>query len=494
LQELSSAFPPGTCRVVFIDTAVDALKKANLSVAVVVDERLAGGAELCRRLRADPLTSHMPVVVRSQRAVSVPKTLADGAVLSHDVHGLVHMLQTLVPELSAPSPLSNDGLWSDEDEDALFDDGAMTVIWRRPEAAPGEVQEWPPPPPVHAEGQDSVDFALTFAGYMNSLIEALESPSGLSPEELQRVHEISHQTLLDAETCLNLVQSGVNESLMRKDLVRMKVLTSAKNSLYEKLQRLRGLASKIAPKVAPARPAPPRVPASNPAAGGPDLADLSYDDLEEESNGLAELALRSARRSKSQITLAAEAKEAANRAAAERNRAKQAERRKAVRGSARKSAEGGGGGLPGPLWMWIAIAVAAVGGSGAYIAVRLTRAEEAPRVQQANRPPQIQRVRLEQSPAGLLAQPKAADPDNDSVSFTFIWFVNGKRIPDARTARLDASAYKGGDQIEVEVRPRDSYSEGIPMRSRVFRVVGGAPPPGAPPLAPPPAAPPAASR
>jgi len=451
MSDLSAALPQGTCRLIYNETAAQTLQHAADSTVIVVDERLPGAVGLCQRLRADPSTAAVPIVLRSQRAIQVPESIADAAVLAADINGLVQVLRQLLPTHSAP--LDTDAaLWSDlPEENELFDDAEATVIWRKPDEDEDGAGDWPPPPPTYVEGHDRVEFAVTFSGYMNSLLEALEDPSKLSPEEQGRLHEAAQKTIAASERCLAQVQTGVNEALMAKDLAQMKVLTSAKNSLYDKLQRMRKLFSELKPA---------------PASGGsaPRSSDMALEEL-----GLPS---RRAPGKKSQITLAAEAKEAAQRAAQQSAiavRQKQKKKQQRAEGTARK---GEGERIGGPTWLWIVVALVAVGGSVSYIVYSFTHGqqESTTTAQGPNSPPRMQRVDISQTPAGIYARPMALDAERDRVSFSFQWFVNGAEHKTNRTSRLPPQEYKTGDQIEVIVTPRDPYAAGGPMRSRPHMV------------------------
>jgi len=443
LSDLSAAL--GSCKFVYLETAAQILSHARQSSVLIVDERLQGALDLCRRLRSDPITAAIPIVLRSQRALQVPRNVADASVLLDDINGLVHVIQQMIPAGPAvPAERSVDEMWELGAED-IFDDAEATVLWRRPEEEEA-AQGWPPPPPVFAKDQDKVEFALTFSGYMNSLTEALENPSKLSGDERKRLRAMSHTTLDAAERCINQVQGWVNESLMAKDLTQMKVLTSAKNSLYDKLQKMRQLVAQM-------------------------RQEQSSDSLTpvEQAVGLQR---RQSSRKKSQITLAAEAKEAAQRLARVEQTRTQRKRPPPTGPTARKE----GRRLAGPTWLWIGIAVVSVGGSAAWVAASFMRREPGTlNVPDQNTRPSMKRIDLDQTPGGIFARPLAVDAEHDRITFTFRWFINGQLVDGPRTARLPNDRYELGNSVEVVILPRDSGGEGSPMRSRAL-VIGASKP------------------
>jgi len=93
----------------------------------------------------------------------------------------------------------------------------------------------------------------------------------------------------------------------------------------------------------------------------------------------------------------------------------------------------------------------------------------------ANSAPELGSVSLDRTgEQGLLATPRAADPDLDSVSFRYRWTVNG-RDEDADGPVLDLSELKGGDEVRVEVVATDGEDEGRSVMSDPF-IIGNAKP------------------
>jgi hypothetical protein len=426
--QLLDPFPPTVSSIVYAETAAEALDEAASASVVVVDSALkGGGVDLCRRLRTDAVTSRIPLVLRVANESDAIQALTDARVKTSDFHGLVKTIRRLCPELS-----SAPGAGHPEPEgapEARFNDEVKTIIYRRPEGETG--RDWPPPPPQQRPDQDLVEFTQDYAGYMNSLIEALEAPARLSGPEVIRLGEMSTLLVQRADTSMSTMQSGINEALMAKDLARMRVLSAAKNSLYEKLQRIRGLIGKLEAR-----------PAGEPAALKPGNAP---------------------QQKKSELTRAAEAKHAADLAA---QKAAQKERRKeeakgrpqvVVPGASRRESTV-------PSWVWLAGAVIAIA-IAVFVIVRQLRTPDVQRPTDQSNPPTMVMVALAQTEAGVLAQPKATDKKNDRVSFAVRWFVNGVPIEGERTLRLPPSRYQSGDRVQAEITPSDSTSAGQPMRS-----------------------------
>ena len=290
--------------------AVNAMAGASL---VVLKNSLPGSDDLCTQLRADPLTTHLPLVVatapqgaavRVKVSAKVPATNFDA--LERAVRRLTGAHGSTAPAPTgnplapapeglpapppppglppAPSPVSTndemslDQLWStgpapaplpdnggpdlygggslsepdalapealDMDDEGLkrelFDDDQATRVFRRPDALPGEASEWPPMPPTRDKDTDLINYAQMYTGYLNSIIEGMQSPERLSRDEQMRLLRVSKYTQEDADELLATVQSEVNTSLMNKDLVRMRVLSTAKNRLYDERNTLRTL-------------------------------------------------------------------------------------------------------------------------------------------------------------------------------------------------------------------------------------------------------------
>ena len=520
---LAVQFPPTVCDFETADNMAIAMEKAPSSTAVVVDIALFGAKDLCIRLRSDPLTSQIPlvfVVNSSNDAVGVP---VDASVPMTNLEVLDQTLRLYCPSLNVPdSPdpapaVRADPLQETETTD-FFDDGCKTVVFRRPEAQPGDALQWPPPPPHIEHDQDMVDFTQNYSGYMNSLMEALEDPSKLSPAEIKKLHEVSKTTMDDVEVLLGAIQTSINEALMGKDLVRMRVLSSAKNVIYEKRQTIRTLLSKkgsraggpratspmsLTAEVAPApasapAPAPPRPEEpAEPAPGTPPdsraaepgleapqpeapparvkktTREFGQPDAEGEMLSLnASDGGSSPRITKSELTLAAEARELKRKKdrievrKSRRHKKTEAPRPKSPYGSASKRPS-----KPGYGWVWGALIGLALLGAGIYLYNWWrNRPPETVKVKVDNAVPVMKWVILEQSTAGVNARINAEDKEKDQISFSIRWFVNDNEVPGQTTVRLRPDKYQIGSSVYIEVVPTDLYGRGLPMRARPITV------------------------
>ena len=518
-SHLAVQFPPEVCDFASAENMAIAMEKAPGVTAVVVDIALFGAKDLCIRLRSDPVTSQIPlifVVNSSNDAVGVP---VDASVPMANMEVLDQTLRLYCPALNmpdspAPVPAVQAEPLQETETTEFFDDGVKTVVFRRPEAQPGEAMEWPPAPPQIEHEQDMVDFTQNYSGYMNSLMEALEDPTKLSPQEIKRLHEVSKTTMDDVEVLLGAIQTSINEALMAKDLVRMRVLSSAKNVIYEKRQTIRTLLSKKGARAAGPRttspmgsmaevspaPAPPEaapeqsVRVTGPMATQPTAGEGSDPGSPPESpdgapprtrrstrefgqpNGDGEMLSltpsdKNARVTKSELTLAAEAREVAKkkeRIALRKSRKhkKQPAPPKAVYGSAAKHTS-----KPGYGWVWACIVslLVLVAGLTAYYQIKnRPPARVKPKVN--NAVPVMKWVILQQSTAGITARINAEDKENDQISFSIRWFVNDKELPGQSTVRLRPSSYKPGGVVYIEVTPTDLYGRGLPMRSRALPI------------------------
>ena len=85
-----------------------------------------------------------------------------------------------------------------------------------------------------------------------------------------------------------------------------------------------------------------------------------------------------------------------------------------------------------------------------------------------NQAPRVGRVYL--TPEGdiragvvVKAHPDAEDADNDALSFSYRWTVNGREVGSER--ELDTDGLKRGDRLQVEVVASDGSSESVPAES-----------------------------
>jgi hypothetical protein len=95
-----------------------------------------------------------------------------------------------------------------------------------------------------------------------------------------------------------------------------------------------------------------------------------------------------------------------------------------------------------------------------------------------DRPPVLSAVTLQ--PFGdvrpgqvITADPQAADPDNDPMTFTYTWTVNGQEEGHDRT--FDTHGLKRGDQVQVRVVASDGSAESREVKSNI-QLMGNSPP------------------
>jgi hypothetical protein len=99
--------------------------------------------------------------------------------------------------------------------------------------------------------------------------------------------------------------------------------------------------------------------------------------------------------------------------------------------------------------------------------------------QGANRPPLIKAAKITQAAVApgnqLTLEIDAEDPDRDSVNFEFQWYADGAPLPGQISPALSPSVGKRGQQIFVEIIPRDATSKGQPFRTASISL-GNTPP------------------
>jgi hypothetical protein len=261
---------------------------------------------------------------------------------------------------------------------------------------------------------------------------------------------------------LNTLQQAIHEALIDKRLERMKGLSAAKNSIYEKLQKLRPLFKQV--KKTRAKRAT--------AEGQEERVILA---------AIPELASENKANSpKSELTRAAEAlasKRANERTAAQQQSTGQIKKKLKLfkipglfshRGNARKA--------PSSNWsntfsFWrIVIVLLVILGALALYSRRGERNAPPPPINK-HQPPQMVYVVIEQTLGGIIARPQAKTEVRIPISFTIRWFVNGTEIRDERTARLPVNKYRLGDIIQAEVTPVNQYNAGKPMSSNQLKTV-----------------------
>ncbi|MDG5467732.1 Ig domain-containing protein [Deltaproteobacteria bacterium IMCC39524] len=96
-----------------------------------------------------------------------------------------------------------------------------------------------------------------------------------------------------------------------------------------------------------------------------------------------------------------------------------------------------------------------------------------------NSPPRI--VDISSSPDEIFAgtdihvEPIAEDADDDDVTFSFQWLINGEENPNYTEATLPGNAFIKGDELQVLVTPNDFYVDG-PVYESYATHVPNAPP------------------
>lgn len=94
----------------------------------------------------------------------------------------------------------------------------------------------------------------------------------------------------------------------------------------------------------------------------------------------------------------------------------------------------------------------------------------------ANAPPRITRVSIEpSSPSSdgpLIAEVSAFDADGDTITFAYVWTVNGAVVG---TAPELTGGVRAGDEVQVEVIPEDGMTSGEAVLSEVVIVGNGSP-------------------
>jgi len=480
---LAKRLPSRVCNIVDAGTFVAALSEAADSNLVVVDGEMPGYQELCTHLRGDPITAEIPLLFLSHTGKENPGVRVDETVPFRDPAALERALRKHCPELAlssgaapsqdvlAPEEALGDG---DVPEAANeFDDRSSTAMFRRPATEPGTALEWPPPPPARKINQELVEFAKEYAGYFNSLIEALEDPDKLSDAEKVRLAQVSDLTLDDAEALIASVQTCMNEALRDKNLDQMRVLSTAKNKLYEKRQRLRTL---VTEQGLPSADKDPASQVTGPLARV-DVEESGWDPDEEsveseaspstEGSNTYDLPAASEEEiSKSALTLAGEAKDAERKQT--RRMARQPAKKKDPTATFKRP-DISPGRPKKPSYKWVSVPVTGLLVLAAALTIFYSmgkRETGGKTTKPDNTAPEMQWVILEQAPAGVVARPSAKDAENHRITYEITWFKNSAEVPGERTARLKPKNYKPGDVIFVEVTPADMYDKGKAMRSR----------------------------
>jgi hypothetical protein len=126
----------------------------------------------------------------------------------------------------------------------------------------------------------------------------------------------------------------------------------------------------------------------------------------------------------------------------------------------------------------LAPGVARKGDTVSVVATGLGREARAA-VRIVNSPPKI--LKLPFAPADfyrgvdITVTPLAEDPDDDPLSFNFLWMINDEELPWESGATLPGERFRRGDRLALQVTPFDGEVHGEAFRSRAL-VVPNAPP------------------
>ena len=427
--DLLEQFPRQRCDLVCCETVGEVLGRAPAASLIISDPSTADdGGELTRRLKRSGSTRRIPLVVyggSNGHRLSV----ADRVIDEGDWPSLLQSIRAYCPELSDENS-------DDEVERSEFDVESVTAVWRRPtEDDPTVV--WPPPPPTLKPRQDVLDFVRTYAGYVNSLLEARDI-SELDENETDRLEQASIEVRANTDQVLSTTQTAINQALMAKDLRRMRELNSARTLLYEKLQVLRK-ADKARETTSTATFRPSR---ETPTAS-----------------------------QKSEITRAAEAR-AAQLSKQERGAQATPKSRLPVSagfvnrsGTAKRHRTVLSGRQVGLTLLAVLLAI------GLIFWWRNRPQHTAGQAgDSGNQRPQLTQVYLEHAVGGITARPTATDPEGDPISYIIRWRINARLAKGAYSTRLRHDRYKPGDTVQVEMTPTDSYGPGRPMLSQPLKV------------------------
>lgn len=473
--DLTERLVGSEARIIFCEAIGETLDRAADAAAVVVDSAIAGGGEaLCRRLRADPTTATVPLLLRSRAPV---ETHYADEVVTGGAEAVLAALVRRCPGLAQSGFAGSQAL-------AVAAAPVATV----PTASGASTDDpWLPDPPEPLPDEDLLAYNSRYDKYLDSLVEAHERATALPLPRRMQLMEQSHRVVVMIDGVLDLAQKGVNEALRAKDLTRMRALSDGKTALFEKLQRLRSAirTADSVPRVALGRDDPSASATMTDATADATRVDAPVpqtvaraEPVGARSGPPAAAPAAGLRAQKSQLTLAAErrAQQGSERVAtrpgprpngsASANPAVPKDRRRREPTAARRAAAAAPSGRP--LWLAIAVLVAVV------LGVLLLRRPPSPpaAAPTSNHPPGMVYVTIQETPAGVLARPEARDPEEDRVTFSIRWFVEGELVPGASTVRLSADRFQVGQSVYVEVTPSDPYGNGAPMRSQGLTIQG----------------------
>lgn len=466
--DLAERLVGSEARALYCEAVGETLDRAADAAAVVVDSGISGGGEaLCRRLRADPTTATVPLLLRSRSPVE--SHFAD-EVVAGGVEVVLAALLRRVPALAQSGIAGRQPIAPP----------TPPLTARTTQPAEGANDPWQADPPEALPGEDLLAYHGRCEQFLDRLVEAHEGATELAMPRRVQLMEQSHRVVVMMDGVLDGAQKAVNEALRAKDLARMRALSDGKTALFEKLQRLRSAVrtADSVPRVALGKGlAPsPAVAAGAPGAAPPPRVEATRS----ESDPGVPTVVQGLRPQKSQLTLAAERRAQQQR---EPKREATGTRAGAVRGapdtgstpSPRRRREATAARHAAaraprarPLWLAIPVLVALV-----LVALLFGRSPTPPAAAPtANQPPQMVHVTVQETPAGVLARPEARDPEEDRVTFSIRWFVDGVLVPGAATVRLASDRVQVGQSIYVEVTPSDSYGSGSAMRSQGLTIQG----------------------
>ncbi len=116
----------------------------------------------------------------------------------------------------------------------------------------------------------------------------------------------------------------------------------------------------------------------------------------------------------------------------------------------------------GLLLTGIALVSACTGGEGAEATAQATRAS-------GNRPPVIATAVIINAPlsqsAPVAVQIQAEDPERETVSFLYQWYVDNAPIASQTSATLPPEFFRRGQTVSVEIIPTDGANKGQPYRT-----------------------------
>ncbi len=96
-----------------------------------------------------------------------------------------------------------------------------------------------------------------------------------------------------------------------------------------------------------------------------------------------------------------------------------------------------------------------------------------------NHPPSISEINLANPQIhkgiDIELQPVATDQEEDPISFTYQWFINGVEVPDNNTAVLPRDLFSREDRIAVMITPSDGKDTGPTFTTKEFAIPNAPP-------------------